>query len=85
MNPDPDYEHIARLTMELLEARGPDKSICPSEVARALDETRWRDLMAAVRHAAAELLAAGKIRVTAGDSEVHPLELRGPIRLRLPE
>jgi hypothetical protein len=79
-----DQQRIEQVMMQLLAQRGVGKSLCPSEVARALDETDWRELMADVRQVAADLLAQGKIRVTQGETEVHPLERRGPIRLRLP-
>lgn len=82
--PASGHQRIEKVIMEMLAACGPDKSMCPSEVARALDENDRRELMDDVRHAAASLLADGKIRVTQGETEVHPLERRGPIRLRLP-
>lgn len=77
-------QRIEKIILDLLAIRGEDKSICPSEVARALDPEDWRELMDEVRLAAAAMLSEGKIRVTQGESEVHPLERRGPIRLRLP-
>ena len=61
-------------------ARGPGKSICPSEVARAL-AADWRKLMPAVRAAAARLAARGALRVTQKGADVDPLAARGPIRL----
>jgi Protein of unknown function (DUF3253) len=56
-------------------------SICPSEVARALDED-WRALMPRVREQAGALLDAGELRVTQKDRDVDPRTARGPIRLR---
>ena len=55
-NPAP--EAIASEILRQATARGPDKSICPSEVARALaggDEAAWRPLMGKVRQAAVAL------------------------------
>lgn len=62
-------------------ARGPDKSICPSEVARALDPD-WRPLMTAVRRAAARLSEAGRIEILRKGRPVPPADMRGVIRLR---
>ena len=64
-------------------ARGPDKSVCPSEVARATWPDNWRGHMDEVRAAARVLAKAGRIRVTQGDADLHPDEpWVGPVRLR---
>jgi hypothetical protein len=63
-------------------ARGAARSICPSEVARALDPD-WRRLMAPVRRAAAELADAGRIDILRKGKPIPPGEMRGVIRLRL--
>ena len=65
--------------------RGPDRSICPSEVARALaggDDGPWRPLMAPVRRAAAELARAGRIEILRKGKPVPPEAMRGVVRLR---
>lgn len=75
----------AVITAEILRqttARGADRSICPSEVARALDPD-WRRLMAPVRRAAAQLAAAGRIDILRKGRPVAPEAMRGVIRLRL--
>lgn len=64
-------------------ARGRGRTICPSEVARALSAD-WRPLMAAVRERAAELAERGEIRVTQRGQPVDARAARGPIRLGLP-
>lgn len=64
-------------------ARGRGRTICPSEVARALSAD-WRPLMAAVREGAAELAERGEIRVTQRGQPVDARLARGPIRLGLP-
>ncbi|NNE50976.1 MAG: DUF3253 domain-containing protein [Sulfitobacter sp.] len=64
-------------------ARGRGKTICPSDVARALGDD-WRDLMPEVRAVAAELAARGALRITQGGQSVDALTARGPIRLGLP-
>jgi hypothetical protein len=76
-------EAIADAILQAVTARGPDKSICPSEVARALDPAGWRALMPGVRVAALALAREGRIRITQAGRQVDG-PLRGPIRLRLP-
>ncbi len=63
-------------------ARGADRSICPSEVARALDPD-WRRLMTPVRRAAAELADAGRIDILRKGKPIPPQDMHGVIRLRL--
>jgi hypothetical protein len=63
------------------------KTICPSEVAKAVGgtETRrdWEGLMEPARAAARRLVAAGKIVITQHGRIVDPSTAKGPIRLRL--
>ena len=61
-------------------ARGPGRTICPSEVARAL-AADWRPLMPAVRAEAARLAAEGRIAATQTGRRVDPATARGPVRL----
>ena len=69
---------ILRLAAE----RGPAASICPSEVARALD-ANWRPLLGPVRREAARLAAAGRIDILRHGKPVDAAALRGVIRLRI--
>ncbi len=72
---------ILRQTTE----RGTDKSICPSEVARALaaDEATWRRLMGPIRAAAIRLARSGQVEILRKGKPVDPTaEIRGVIRLR---
>jgi hypothetical protein len=55
------------------------RSVCPSEVARAL-AADWRPLMPRVREVAAGM---AEVAMTQGGVEVDPAAARGPIRLRL--
>ena len=73
---------IAATILRLVEARGPEKSICPSEVARALDPA-WQRLMTPVRNAAIGLALAGRIEILRKGKPIDPAEVRGVIRLRL--
>jgi hypothetical protein len=72
---------IETAILELLRARGEHKTICPSEVARAVDPVSWRERMPAVRAAAARLVESGVIVALQRGRLVDPLEARGPIRL----
>ena len=84
-NPAP--EAIASEILRQATARGADKSICPSEVARALaggDETAWRPLMGKVRQAAVALAGAGQLEILRKGKPVPVDAVRGVIRLRLP-
>ncbi len=74
-----------RIRDELLRqviARGADKSICPSEVARAL-APEWQGLMQRVRTVAFTLSREGRIDILRKGRAVEPEAARGVIRLRL--
>lgn len=66
------------------EARGPERSLCPSEVARALEPEAWRGLMTRVRREAVLLAREGRIDILRKGRPVDPdAEIRGVIRLRI--
>lgn len=69
--------------LELVTARGAGKSICPSEVARAMRPEAWQPLLGPVRKAAMRLVVAGAIDVLRKGKPVAPGEVKGVIRLRL--
>ncbi len=78
---------IEREILRLLEERGPGKTICPSEVARAVagseERALWEPLMQPVRESARRLVAQGRLLMTQGGVRVDGLTAKGPIRLRL--
>lgn len=77
-------DDIAREIVRQLSRRAADSSICPSEVARALqsDAPAWRALMPRVREVAAALRDEGRLRITRGGIDVPTDALhRGAIRL----
>lgn len=78
-------ERIEKAILAACKARGPESSVCPSEVARALDPEHWRPLMEPVRAAAANLARVGRIRMTQRGVEVDPERIRGAIRLQWKE
>jgi hypothetical protein len=83
-----DRAAIAAEILRQAEARGAAKSLCPSEVARALapGEDAWRRLMTPVRDAALDLARQGRIQVLRKGKPVDPAEpVRGVIRLRIAE
>ncbi len=76
---------LERAILELLERRGPSKTICPSDAARAVyegDDQGWRALMEPARRAAGRLVKAGEVEITQGGHPVEPAQARGPIRIR---
>ncbi|WP_041586192.1 DUF3253 domain-containing protein [Terriglobus saanensis] len=78
---------MSKTILRLLEERGAGKTICPSEVARAVagSETRsaWEPLMEEAREAAFSLVDAGQIVVTQKGRVIDGRTAKGPIRLRL--
>lgn len=79
---DATDEALERAILALLEARPRGATICPSEAARAVDETGWRALMERARMAARRLVAQGAVEITQRARVVDPSRARGPIRIR---
>lgn len=86
---DDEDAAIARAILHLTHQRGPGKTLCPSEIARALAPTDWRPLMPHVRRVAEQLRQQGQLQIL---QRGHPVSLaadatpvRGPIRLALPD
>ncbi|QPK83657.1 DUF3253 domain-containing protein [Corynebacterium qintianiae] len=75
-------EELRRGVVDKLAARAPETSICPSDVARELGDENWRELMPAVRAAAAHLAEDGTVVATQGDDVVDAETAKGPIRIR---
>ncbi|MEU1535363.1 DUF3253 domain-containing protein [Streptomyces fagopyri] len=81
-------EAVEAAILKLLEQRASSASVCPSEVARALDRgpgDHWRELMERVRRAAVRLSDIGRVVVTQRGVPVDPRHVRGPIRIRRAE
>ena len=74
---------IRESILEHVKQRGSEKTVCPSEVARAIGGAEWRDLMPQIRLVAAELVDEGLIRVTRQGVDVDPYNPGGPIRLSI--
>lgn len=73
-------QEIAAALLALAARRGATKTLCPSEVARALGGTDWRDLMPRVRGVGARLVAEAQLVCTQKGAPVDPLTARGAIR-----
>jgi hypothetical protein len=72
--------------LSLLAEHGRDKTICPSEAAKAVGghtTRRWEGLMEPARAAARRLVAQNKIVITQHGHVVDPSTAKGAIRLRL--
>lgn len=70
--------------LELLAARRPGATICPSDAARRVagdDPKAWRPLMDEARAAATRLVARSEVIVTQGGEPTDPTLARGPIRI----
>lgn len=79
-----DDAAIERMIFALLDARRPDATICPSDVARALApgaSGAWRALMPPVREVAQRLADARRLTVTRRGVPVDATSPGGPIRL----
>ena len=70
--------------LALTAARGPGKSICPSEAARAVRPEDWNRFMTETRRVAIQMAEAGEIEILRKGKPVAPDEVRGVIRLRRP-
>ena len=79
-------EEIEAILLELAQARGPDRSLDPAEVGRALGGDRpdgWGPLMQPVRRAAVRLMKQGRVVITRKGRPVDPDDFRGVYRIRL--
>lgn len=75
-----DAQLVISTLRKLLRQRGSGKTICPSEVAPALEPEKFRRWMLLVRHVAQELSAAHEIVVLQKGKPVDLKAARGPVR-----
>ena len=77
---------IEKTILTLCLERGAGKTICPSEVARALqsDDAAWRALMPKVREVAHEMAKTGDIAIYHKGKQRPDHDVTGVIRLGLP-
>jgi len=75
-------ERLTAAVRTLAGHRSPDRTICPSDAARAVGGDRWRSLMQPTREVARRLARAGQVQITQRGSVLDPeREWRGPIRI----
>lgn len=77
-------DDLAGLIITMLGERGVEKTICPSEVARAIagsDETKWRLLMKPIRDVAVEMARQGRVSIRRKGRIVDPDDFKGVYRL----
>lgn len=74
---------VAEVIIRMATERGSDKTICPSEVARAMFAQDWRNHMSEVRDIAITLQQQGKVSITQKGVEVNVQDIKGPIRIKI--
>lgn len=81
--PEGDRLRVTAAIRTLLRHRGPDRTICPSDAARAVGGDRWRQLVPVAREVARDLSADDELEVTQR-GRVLPVDgaWKGPVRLR---
>jgi hypothetical protein len=87
MGTDASREAIEATILALLAERGPGKTICPSEAARALGgphPDKWGRLMQPVRRVATRLAHRGELSILRKGRVVDPDGFKGVYRLSLP-
>jgi len=77
-------DRIETAILTLVEHRGAQKSICPSEAAREAFGEDWNDHMRHVRAAAVHLARQGRIEILRKGKRVDPENFKGVYRLSLP-
>lgn len=80
-NPAAQRRRAVATMYALLSARGADKTICPSDVARTIGGAAWRSVMSLVREVAIALADQGKLEVRQRGRAVSARAAKGPIRL----
>ncbi|OWK71371.1 DUF3253 domain-containing protein [Pedobacter sp. AJM] len=77
------HTDISATILLMAEQRGPEKSTCPSEIARRLYPDDWRKHMKNIREVAIGLHQQGKIMITQKGMPVDIDHIKGPIRIKI--
>jgi len=83
-----DPETLETTLLALAAERGPGKTFCPSEAARALGGPHpdgWGPLMQPIRRVAIRLMKEGRITITRRGRPVDPDDFKGVYRLTVAE
>jgi hypothetical protein len=86
--PTASPEEIEAAMLSLAEARGPGKTLGPTDIARALGGDHpdgWGPLMQPIRRAAVRLMKQGRIVIVRKGRPVDPDDFRGVYRIALPD
>ena len=76
-------QRLRAAILDLARERGRDKTICPSDAARAVGGESWRDLMDDARDIARDLARSGDVEISQKGEVLDPdATWRGPIRIR---
>ncbi|SMO93034.1 DUF3253 domain-containing protein [Gracilimonas mengyeensis] len=76
-------QEIKNRILTFTKKRGPEKSVCPSEVTKDLFSDVWKDHVDDVRTAAGELQSERLISITQKGKEIKLDKAKGPIRLSI--
>jgi hypothetical protein len=80
---DARRERLRSAVLALARRRAPDKTICPSDAARAVGGESWRSLMEDARDVARSLATDGRVEVLQRGEPLDPDEpWKGPVRIR---
>ncbi len=79
----PSESAIREKILLLAQARGVEKTFCPSEVARSLDALEWRKWMDTIRNVGTKMMREGVIEITQHGITIDPQNIKGPVRFRL--
>jgi hypothetical protein len=77
------HTDISDAIMSIATQRGPEKSTCPSEIARMLFPDDWRKYMKDVLDVAIDLHVQGKVLITQKGTPVDVKHIKGPIRIKI--
>ena len=86
----PQDDLVADAIMALANGRGPGKTLCPTDAAKAIAEARgeddlaWRRWLPQVRNTAKALARQGRLVIYRKGKPADPDDFRGVIRLGLP-
>ena len=90
MTEDDSPNSLAATVLTLCAAASPNRTICPTDVAKAYAEARgdgplgWRSHLQEVRHVAVALANEGRLVIYRKGKPVDPNEFRGVYRLGAP-
>ena len=77
------HPDISKTILSTAIQRGPEKSTCPSEIARMLFPDDWRNHMKNVVDVAIDLHHQGKVMITQKGIAVDVNHIKGPIRIKI--